>query len=243
MTITGQTFGYRADDVDMQAILYVDAALSGRRPGVLVYPEGLGPGPNVHDRARRLAEAGYAAMVCDLHGGGQLCSDMTKIRSLLGELHNQPERTRARARGALEVLTADDRINPERIAAIGHCFGGTMALELARSGAPLAAIVGFHSGLTTVAPQDAANIEGKVLVCIGADDPYIPPEQRSAFEAEMRAGHVDWTMHLYGGVVHSFTNPEAAAMGMPEVARYDAAADRQSWDAMMALFSSVFHVG
>lgn len=240
MTITGQTLHYRGDDADMEATLYVDTAWSGRRPGVLVYPEGLGPGPNVHDRARRLVEAGYAALVCDLHGGGRVCSDMTQIRTLLGELHGSPARTRARALGALDLLAADDRVDPNQIAAIGHCFGGTMALELGRSGAAVAAIVGFHSGLSTAAPDDAANIKGKVLVCIGADDPYIPPEQRLAFEAEMRAGKVDWTMHLYGGVAHSFTNPDADAMGMPDVARYDADADRQSWDAMMALFARVF---
>jgi len=182
-------------------------------------------------------------LVCDLHGGAQMCVDMAKIGALLGELHAKPERTRARARGALDLLAADGRVDPERTAAIGHCFGGTMALELGRSGAPLAAIVGFHSGLATTAPQDAANIKGKVLVCIGADDPYIPPEQRLAFEAEMRAGKVDWTMHLYGGVVHSFTNPQAGDMGRPDFARYDAETDRQSWDAMMALFTRAFHTG
>ena len=243
MTITSETLHYQADGVDMEVTLYADDTLSGRRPGILVYPEGLGPGPNVHERARKLAAAGYVALVGDLHGGAQMCVDMAKIGALLGELHVNPERTRARARGALEVLAADNRVDPARIAAIGHCFGGTMALELARSGAPLAAVVGFHSGLATVAPQDAANISGKILVCIGADDPYIPPEQRLAFEEEMRAGKVDWTMHLYGGVVHSFTNPQADAMGNPRVARYDAETDRQSWDAMMALFIRVFDAG
>lgn len=239
MTIASETLQYAADGAAMQATLYVDGAYDHRRPGVLVYPEGFGPGPNVHERARRLAQAGYAALVCDLHGGGRLCTDMTEIRSLIGELYSAPDRTRARARAALDLLTLESRVDPARIAAIGHCFGGTMALELGRSGAPVAAIVGFHSGLATVAPQDAANIAGKVLVCIGADDPYIPPEQRLAFEAEMRAGGVDWRMELYGGVVHSFTNPDAGDMNMPDVARYDAEADRQSWSAMLGLFANV----
>jgi dienelactone hydrolase len=88
-----------------------------------------------------------------------------------------------------------------------------MALELARSGAAIAGVVGFHSGLATVAPQDAKNIKGKVLVCVGADDPSIPPDQRSAFEREMREGGVDWQMNIYGGVVHSFTNPRLIKEG------------------------------
>jgi dienelactone hydrolase len=151
-----------------------------------------------------------------------------------------PEATRARARGGFDALVTRSEVDTARIAAIGYCFGGTMALELARSGAPLSAAIGFHSGLATARPQDARNIKGKVLACIGADDPGIPPEQRMAFEQEMRAAGVDWQMHLYGGVVHSFTNPAADKLGQPDFARYDAGADARSWSAMMALFAEVF---
>jgi dienelactone hydrolase len=100
--------------------------------------------------------------------------------------------------------------------------------------------VGFHSGLATARPEDAKNIRGRVLVCIGADDPSIPPEQRQAFEREMREGRVDWQMNLYGGVVHSFTNPEAGRLGRPEMARYDARADARSWAEMLAFFGEIF---
>jgi dienelactone hydrolase len=125
------------------------------------------------------------------------------------------------------------------VAAIGFCFGGTMALELARSGADLAAVTGFHSGLATKKPEDARNIKGHVLVCLGADDPSIGADQRAAFEAEMKAGGVEYQLHLYGGVVHSFTNPEADAMRRPEFARYDGRADTRSWASMLALFDEV----
>ncbi len=94
--------------------------------------------------------------------------------------------------GMLEPLFAD----PARIAATGFCFGGTMALELARSGAELKAVVGFHSGLATRAPRtEAGTIKARILVCIGADDPMIPLGQRAGFEAEMREAGVDWQMH------------------------------------------------
>jgi len=112
-----------------------------------------------------------------------------------------------------------------------------MSLELARSGANLKAVVGFHSGLGTNAPQtDAKAIKARVLVCIGADDPMIPPEQRATFETEMRNAGVDWQIHLYGNTVHSFTNPEAAKRNMPDAIRYSADADERSWAALQELF-------
>jgi len=115
-----------------------------------------------------------------------------------------------------------------------------MALELARGGAQIAGVVGLHSGLATVAPQDARNIKGKVLVCIGADDPVIPLEQRIDFEKEMRNGGVDWQMNVYGGVVHSFTNPDADKAGRTEVSRYHAKAAARSWAAMRAFLEEIF---
>ena len=112
------------------------------------------------------------------------------------------------------------------VSVIGYCFGGTTSLELGRAGCDLKAIVGFHSGLATARPQDAANIRGKVLVCIGADDPIIPPEQRADFEKEMKAAGVDWRLQLYGGAGHSFTNPAADSRGM-EGFFYHEATDRR----------------
>ncbi|OYV40612.1 MAG: hypothetical protein B7Z81_01880 [Acidocella sp. 20-61-6] len=159
---------------------------------------------------------------------------------LIGPLREHPERIRARAQGGLDTLLARPEVDASRIAAIGFCFGGTMALELARAGADLAGSVGFHSGLATKAPEDARNIKGKVLVCLGADDPGIDAAQRAAFEAEMRAAKVDWQMQLYGGVVHSFTNPAADRLGKPDFVRYDARADARSWASMNAFFGEIF---
>jgi dienelactone hydrolase len=207
---------------------------------VLVFPEAFGLGDHAKSRAERLAGLGYVAMACDLHGDGRLVHDLTEALGLVGPLRAEPARARTRAASALQALQGRPEVDPTKIAAIGYCFGGTMALQLARSGAPVAGVVGFHSGLATVAPQDAANIKGKVLVCLGADDPSIVPEQRSAFEQEMREGGVDWQMNLYGGVVHSFTNPEADLRGTPERARYDAKADARSWAEMCAFFDEIF---
>ena len=139
----------------------------------------------------------------------------------------------------LEVLLAEERADRSKVAAVGYCFGGTLVLELARSGADLRAVVGFHPGLATTRPQDAANITGRVLVCVGTNDPFIPLEQRLAFEDEMRSAGVDWRMNLYGGVEHSFTHPWAEQADIPGV-KYHRPTDERSWRAMLDLFDEVF---
>ena len=139
------------------------------------------------------------------------------------------------------MLKSQKEVDATRLAAIGYCFGGTTSLELGRTGCDLKAIVGFHSGLATARPQDATNIKGKVLVCIGADDPIIPPEQRTAFEAEMKMGRCDWRLQLYGGAGHSFTNPDIDSRGLKGFF-YHADTDRRSWNAMIELFNETLGV-
>jgi dienelactone hydrolase len=225
---------YTADGVQMIGYLAVDDMQPGRRPAVLVCHEGPGLDDHARSRAERLAALGYVAFALDYHGGGKpLPGDEMMAR--LGPLMGDPLRVRALARSGLDVLLAEEKVDPARVAAIGYCFGGTMALELARAGTDLRAVVGFHSGLSTARPEDASQIKASILVCIGADDPIIPPAQRSAFEDEMRAGGVDWRMVLYGGAGHSFTNPRAGDMGMDGIA-YHARTDARSWRAMLDFF-------
>jgi dienelactone hydrolase len=235
-----ETLTYEADGLRMVSRLYYDGRGGEARPGVLVFPEAFGLGDHAVSRAERLAGLGYVALACDLHGEGRVFSDLGEVMPLIEALRTDPLRTRARASAALDALKGRAEVDAAKVAAIGFCFGGTMALELARGGAEVAGVVGFHSGLATTRPEDAKNVRGKVLVCIGADDPAIPLEQRQAFEREMREGRVDWQMNLYGGVVHSFTNPEAGRLGRPETARYDARADARSWAEMCAFFGEIF---
>lgn len=238
--MTSKPISYQADGLAMTGDFYVDGSRPGRRPGVLVFPEAFGISAHARERAERLAKLGYAALACDLHGEAKLIEDMNVAMPIIRALRQEPAKIRARAQGALDALIAEPSVDAGKVAAIGFCFGGGMALELARSGVDLRGVVGFHSGLSTPVPEDARNIRGKVLVCIGADDPSVPPDQRAAFEAEMRAGKVDWRMHLYGGVVHSFTDPGADARGMPDRLRYDAGADARSWAEMRAFFDEIF---
>ena len=234
-----ETLTYQADGLTMRSQLFFEPG-SGPRAGVLVFPEAFGLSEHAISRAERLAGLGYVALACDLHGDARIVDDLQEAMGLLQPMFADPGKTRARAAGGLQALTSRSEVDAARVASIGFCFGGTMSLELARSGAALKAVVGFHSGLATNAPKtDARAIKARVLVCIGADDPMIPPDQRAAFETEMRDANVDWQMHLYGNTVHSFTNTEAGQRNMPEAIRYNPEADARSWASMQELFSEV----
>ena len=231
-----ETLTYQADGLTMRSQLFFEPA-SGKRAGVLVFPEAFGLGGHAISRAERLAAMGYVALACDLHGDGRVIDGLEEAIGLLKPLFEAPDRTRARAGGGLQALVARPEVDAGRVASIGFCFGGTMSLELARAGADLKAVVGFHSGLGSAAKATHGVVKPRVLVCIGADDPMIPPDQRAAFETEMREAGADWQMHLYGGTVHSFTNTEAAKRNMPDAIRYNPVADAESWAAMQALFA------
>ena len=237
-----QELAYEADGLAMRGELYLDETGQGPRPGVIVFPEAFGLGEHAMTRARRLTEQGYVALACDLHGDRAMIDDMEAVKARAMALRADPDAVLRRARGGLRALLARPEVDPSRVAAIGYCFGGTMALELARAGDPVVSVVGFHSGLAAIAPA-VGKIGAKVLVCVGADDPSIDAAQRSEFEAEMTGAGADWQMHVYGGVVHSFTNRAADARGAPGFSRYDAAADARSWNAMLGLFDELMTSG
>jgi dienelactone hydrolase len=230
---------YSADGLDMCGQLFLPAR-GKPRPGVLVFPEGFGLGTFAKATAERLAAIGFVALACDLHGGGSTIATLGEVLPAIAPLHNDPRRILARAKGGFDALRARPEVDPIRIAAIGFCFGGTMALELARSGADVAATVGFHCGLGTASSGSAVSIRSSILICVGADDPVVPLSERLAFEEEMREANVAWRMNIYGGVRHSFTNPAADTFGHPELARYDVSAEAAAWREMLALFDEVF---
>lgn len=227
---------YRGDGLTLEGRLFLPAG-PGTYPGVLVFPEAFGIGPLAMERAGRLAELGFAVLACDLHGGGRYIADLGEAMAAVQPLFDDPLRTRARAVAAFEVLAARPEVDAGRIAAIGHCF--PMPLELARSGAQVKATVGFHINLATRLPAEPGVMHGSVLVCVGSDDPFITAAHRAGFEVEMRAAGADWQLQVYGNTVHSFTNPDADRQHRPDAIRYSAAADRQSWRAMLSLFDQI----
>jgi dienelactone hydrolase len=230
-----ETLTYQADGLTMRGRLLFEPAV-GPRAGVLVFPEAFGLDEHAIERAERLAALGYVALACDLHGEGRVVDDLQEAMAKLQPLFDNPTRTRARAAGALLTLAARPEVDAARIAAIGFCF--PMSLELARSGAEIRATVGFHTTLATKAPSvDPGAINARMLVCIGADDPFIPANQRAEFETEMRNVGADWQMNVYGRTVHSFTNKEAAKRNRPEAIRYSPESDARAWASALDLFA------
>jgi dienelactone hydrolase len=230
---------YHADGARLVGYLAIDDSKAGKRPGVLIAPEGGGLVDLTKSIARRLAEAGYAAFAMDYYGDGKPLADRNEVMPRINAFMAEPSTIRARASEALRVLASQAETDPDRLGAIGYCFGGTTVLELARSGADVKAVVGFHSGLGTTRPAQAGAVRAKILTCIGFHDPIIPADQRLAFEKEMDAAGVDWRMNVYGGAGHSFTNPNVGALGMPGF-DYHEPTDRRSWAAMLDFFDEVF---
>jgi dienelactone hydrolase len=181
------------------------------------------------------------AFALDYYGAGQPVGEEAAANRCQ-ELWFAPERIRALAAAGLEVLVAEPRADASRVAAVGYCFGGAVVLELGRAGADVQAIVGLHPRLATRRPQDAVNIRGKVLVLVGTEDPFVSRQERLVFEDEMRAGGVDWQMHVYGGAKHSFTRAGVEELGRAPGNEYDQLTDQRSWRAMLDLFDEVLVV-
>jgi dienelactone hydrolase len=214
--------------------LAVDEFRPGRRPAVLVCHEGPGLNDHTKGRAVRLAGLGYAAFALDYQGDGQP-RPRDEAMARLGVIMADLALTRRLGRAGLDILLAHDFVDPDRVAAIGYCFGGAMVLELAREGADLQAVVGFHPGLRSPEPGESSKVGASVLMCCGSEDPVVSLENRQAFEADMReSGVVDWRLEIYGGVGHSFTNPRVDELGMPGF-EFNVAADRRSWRSMLDL--------
>ena len=234
-----QPLPYTDGTTDMVGHLaFADAAPAGQtRPGVLVVHEFYGLGRHAKARADRLAaERGYVALAVDMFGGGRLATTPPEAMGLMMPLVNDPDTLRRRIRAALTTLQQQPGVDPARVAAIGFCFGGRVAFELARDGGDIRAAVGFHGALDTKRPAAQGAITAKILSCTGSADPMIDEGKVKAFQDEMTAAGADWQTVVYGGAEHSFTNPDAG--GMPGL-KYDAAADRRSWAAMNALFDEV----
>lgn len=230
---------YKDGETALEGALAYDEAVKEARPLVLVVHEWWGLNDYAKSRAKQLAGMGYVAFAVDMYGKGVVTAAPKRAAELAGPLRKDRAIMRRRIASALEAVKGNARVDATRVAAIGYCFGGTVVLELARSGAAVAGVVSFHGGLDSPAPADAANIKAKVLVCTGADDKSVPMTQVSAFADEMRAGKVDYQIHIYGHAVHAFTNPASGNDPSTNVA-YNEKADWRSWEAMKAFLAEVF---
>lgn len=236
--LKGEFVRYELDGTVMEGYLVYDANSTEKRPGVLVIHEWMGIGEYSIFRAEELAKAGYIAFAADIYGVDVRPTNYEETAQAAGTMYANRELLRARANAALDVLKSSEYCDADRVAAIGYCFGGSTALELARSGADITGIVSFHGGLKTDMPG-LENFDGKILICHGADDPHVTPVDVAGFEEEARQAGIDYQIIFYGGAVHSFTNP-GAGDDPSRGAAYNANADRRSWIAMINFFNEIF---
>lgn len=230
---------YKEGQTTLEGLWVYDDSVKGKRPGVLVVHQWKGLGDYERKRAEMLAKLGYNVFAVDIYGKSVRHTNPKDASAEATKYKNDRKLLRARVNAGLDVLRKQELTDAKRIAAIGYCFGGTTALELARGGADVAGVVSFHGGLNTLNASDAKQIKAKVLALHGADDPHVPPAEVAAFETEMRDAKVDWSLVAYGGAVHSFTDWNAGNDNSKGSA-YNEKADKRSWEAMKQFFAEIF---
>lgn len=234
----GKAVEYQAGDALCEGWAVTDDAATAKRPGVLIVHQWTGLSDYEKMRAEMLAEMGYNVFALDIYGKG-IRPQPPESGKQAGKYKGDRALFRQRLEAGLEMLRSLPNTDPDRIATIGYCFGGTGALELVRDGAKIAGAVSFHGGLSTPTPEDAKNITARVLVLHGADDPSVPPTEVDAFRKEMEDARVNYQLIAYPGAVHSFTQ-KAAGDDNSKGSAYNAEADAKSWEAMKTFFAEIF---
>jgi len=233
---------YKAGDTTMVGYLAYDNRNNVDRPGVLVVHEWWGHNAYARKRARMLAELGYTALALDMYGDGKKAMHPDDAQKFASEIAGNRELAKQRFMAALALLKKAPGTDAKHIAAIGYCFGGGVVLNMAREGIDLDAVVSFHGGLTTPTPAQPGKIKAKIMVAHGGADVFTKPEQLTGFIDEMNNAGAFYRLYIYSGAKHSFTNPDADEMGtkfkLP--LQYNAAADRDSWQAMQVFLQQAF---
>ena len=234
---------YQQGDTALQGFFAWDDAVKGKRPGVLVIHEWWGHNEHARNQAIRLAKAGYVGFALDMFGKGKLAKHPEDAQAFVKEATADPMVTKARFDAALALLKARPQVNPEDIGAVGYCFGGAVALGMARAGEDLDVVATFHGALANRGPPaEKGKVKPRIFVATGGADPMVTKDQVEAFEKEMKDAGARVEVVVYPNVKHSFTNPDAGKAGMSGLA-YDAEADRKSWEAAMKVFREVWKGG
>jgi dienelactone hydrolase len=234
---------YSDGETTMKGFVVYDTAEKGRRPGIVMVHEWWGITKHMHNEARRLARQGYTAFIADMYGGAKTADNPKDAGELSGSVMKNPQAMESRFNAAREQLAKQPTVDSTRIGAVGYCFGGAVVLNMARAGADVDGVVGFHAtlGLNTPAPAPGT-VKAKVLILNGADDPFVKKEQYATLRSELDAARADYRVIEYPGAVHAFTNPEATALGkkfnLP--LRYDAKVNKEAENEASKFFASIF---
>ena len=239
--VVGKDVSYQAGDTVMKGYLAFDDAVAGKRPGILVVHEWWGHNAYARKRADMLAELGYTALAVDMYGDGKTADHPDNAGKFATAVRQDQDKLQARFNAARDYLNNHETVDPERNAAIGYCFGGSVVLSMARSGADLDGVVSFHGSLGGL-PPIADKVTTRVLVANGAEDPFVTRDSIDIFKEDMETAGVDFEFIDYPGAKHSFTSPEANTygekFGLP--LEYNAEADKASWEKMQQFLDSLY---
>ncbi len=235
---------YKDGATELTGYLVYDDAFQGSLPGVMVVHEWWGHNDYVRNRADQLAALGYVAFAADMYGTGKLATTPDEAKALSKPFYDDRKLMQSRAAAGLAILAAEPKVLKENIGVIGYCFGGTVALEVARSGADVDGVVSFHGGLGTTSPAQKGVVKARVLALNGKADSMVPESEKMGFVEEMTNAGVDFKSMDYPDAKHAFTNPAATETGKKfglDVA-YNEEADKNSWAEMREFFKKVFTV-
>jgi dienelactone hydrolase len=243
--VVGETVEYKADGTVLKGYLAYDDSVKGKRPGVLLVHEWWGLNDYVRKRADMIAGLGYTALAVDMYGDGKNSEHPADAQKFVTEVMNNMAIGEKRFNAALEFLKKQPTVNPDKIAAIGYCFGGAIVLHMARTGTDLDGVVTFHGNLASMYKAGPGTVKAKILVLTGGDDNFVTTEEVEAFRKEMDAAHADYEIIVYPGAKHAFTNPDADRLGKVNdlPIAYNEDADKKSWAEMQKFLTEVFNQG
>lgn len=237
--IVTEAVPYKHGDVELEGYVAYDDSIEGKRPGVLVVHEWWGLNDYAKKRARMLAEQGYVGFALDMFGKGQVTTDPKQASEWAGHMRGDQKAWLQRSLAGLEVLKNHPLVDTDNLAAIGYCFGGTTAINLALSGEDLDVVASFHGGLPAPTVDEAKAVKGAMLIAHGANDGFIPKEAIEKFRDALNKGGTDYQFVYYANAVHSFTNPGADDYNVKGVA-YNEKADERSWSHLQRLLNASF---
>lgn len=240
-SIKEETGTYLSDGITCNTFTAYNENITGKRPGIIVVPEWWGLNDYTRSRARQLAELGYVAMAIDVYGDGKQGNNPEEAGALAAPFYQNPALTKVRMDAAIAAIKRNPHVDTSQLGAIGYCFGGYTVLNAAKLGADLTGVVSFHGGLNGV-PADKNLLKAKILVCHGADDKFVSPEEVNVFRKGLDSIGAFYIFKTYPDATHGFTNPAATANGKKfniPIA-YNAAADSASWNEMKNFFTKIF---
>lgn len=240
--IIGKEIDYKQGETIMKGMLAYDDAIKGKRPGVLIVHEWWGHNKHARDKARMLAKEGYVAFAVDMYGNRKNAEHPDDAGKFSSAVANDMPLAKARFEAAIDTLKAQNNVETDKLAAMGYCFGGGVVLNMARLGVELKGVSSFHGSIATKTPATKGDIKTRIRVFNGEADPFVKAEQITALKTEMKNAGIDFKFVNYPGAKHSFTNPDADAIGkkfsLP--LEYNAAADKDSWQKNLEFFKEIF---